>query len=322
MSNQKSILTEMQSSPVTVMPMVNQETGEMFPGFERGSLSTQVNDNQTGTLSAMAREESELRASVVMAKRFPRSELDCYNKIIRSCQRPSFAATALYRFPRGGTDIEGPSVDLARECARCWGSIRTGLRIVSEDENWIHIKGYAFDMETNIYVEMEDKFSKLIPRKNKSTGEIAWLKPDERDLRELVNRRGAICMRNAILQVIPPDVVDDAKTQAKATLVKMASGGIKADREGSIRKLVMAFSNYAITVRMIEEYLGHKVDLMNDEEMANLRAIYKSLLDGQAKREDFFIVGAPVQDENATEGNGEPKSRARRLIDKLEGGKQ
>ena len=45
-----------------------------------------------------------------------------------------------------------------------------------------------------------------------------WTVPDERDLRELTNRRGAICVRNAILALVPPDLVEDAMATADQTL--------------------------------------------------------------------------------------------------------
>lgn len=320
MSNQELLYQEPQPQ-TAIATMVDKVTGEVIGGFERSALANQVSETQAGTLSTLAREEAEIRAAVVLAKRFPRSEMDCYAKILHSCQRASFAKTALYRFPRGGQEIEGPSIDLARECARCWGNTRTGYRVVSDDDERIHIKGFAFDLETNNYIEVEDKFAKLIQRKNKATGQTQWIKPDERDLRELVNRRAAICVRNAILQLMPPDVVNDASAQAKSTMVKAAGGEMKTDRESTIKKLVMAFSEYAVTVEMIEDKIGHAVGLMNDEEMADLRAIYKSILDGQAKREEFFRVGVSPSDENASDGPEPAKSRTRKLAEKLGEGK-
>ncbi|MCH8828317.1 MAG: type II secretion system F family protein, partial [Planctomycetes bacterium] len=80
---------------------------------------------EAGTAAAVAREQSELAGAI---------EAACYCRIIASCRRPGFAEVARYSFPRGDATIEGPSIDLAREIARCWGNMRCGIRIVSQDD--------------------------------------------------------------------------------------------------------------------------------------------------------------------------------------------
>src|SRR4051812_40088499 len=124
-----------------------------------GFDSLAIADTEAGTLANVAREESELKAAIFLARNFPRDEAKAYARLVRSCERPSFATGAQYSFPRGEVNVKGPSVDLAREGARCWGNIRYGLRIVTLDENNVHIKGYALDLESNTYAEMEDKFA-------------------------------------------------------------------------------------------------------------------------------------------------------------------
>lgn len=264
------------------------ESAADLAGFEESAGAVGQLATQAGTASAVAREEAELKAAIVLARRFPRDEAAAYTKIIKSCQRPGFAEGCAYCFPRGGQNVKGPSVDLAREMARCWGNIRYGQRIVSLDEDHVHIKGYAYDCETNNYIEAEDKFEKLVQRKR--GGQTQWVKPDERDLRELVNRRGAICVRNAILQVMPPDVVDDAVRQADETMRKAAAGDIKQDREGALRRLALAFSELGVNTDMIATKLGHPLELITDDELATLRQVFKSVRDGNSKREDHFDI--------------------------------
>ena len=50
---------------------------------------------------------------MVIAKKFPRDEVESYNRILRSCQRKSLAESAMYEYPRGGTKVTGPSIRLA-----------------------------------------------------------------------------------------------------------------------------------------------------------------------------------------------------------------
>lgn len=249
------------------------------------SIRGDISETQAGALSAVARAEAEIKAAIVVAKRFPRDEQAAHLKIMKSCDRVSFAEEAMYAFPRGAETVEGPSVSMARELARCWGNIRFGLRIVTEDDERLHITGYSYDAETNTLVEMEDKFAKLIFRKRSG-----WVKPDERDLRELMNRRGAICVRNAILQLIPRDIVEDAVARCKETMVKAAKGQMKQDPKAVIRTMVEKFDGLSVTIAMLEKKLGHAIDITTAEEIAELRGIWKSISDGNTKRNEHFEV--------------------------------
>jgi len=87
-------------------------------------IVAQVGGDDVGGLAVISREQHEIQAAIISAKKFPRDENQAYAKAIKSVQRPSMAESATYNFPRGGKSISGPSVDLARELARCWGNIR------------------------------------------------------------------------------------------------------------------------------------------------------------------------------------------------------
>lgn len=241
-----------------------------------------------GELAAVTREQTEIQSAIIAAKRFRRNEQEAFVRAVKSFTRASMAEAATYNFPRGGKAVEGPSVDCARELARIWGNIRYGLRVVSQDADRLHIKAYALDLETNCYVEAEDEFSKLIQRKDKYTGESKWVQPDERDLRELMNRRGAIAVRNCILQVLPSDLVDDVLKTAKHTLQKDASSALEKSREDVVKHLVVAFDRSGVNVGMLEQYLGHKLDVITADEVAALKQIHQSIKEGVAKREEFF----------------------------------
>lgn len=252
-----------------------------------------------GELAAVTREQTEIQSAIVAAKRFPRNEQAAFVKAVKSFTRVTMAENATYQFPRGGKTIEGPSVGCARELARCWGNIRYGLRVVTQDEERLHIKAYALDLESNTYVEAEDEFSKLIQRKDKYTGETRWVQPDERDLRELMNRRGAIAIRNCILQVLPSDIVDDAIKVAKNTLHQDAQKALEKNRDDVVKQLVIAFDKLGVSVAMLEQYLGHKLDLITPDEVAALRTVHQSLKEGVVKREEIFRfeVTAPTPEQ-------------------------
>lgn len=245
-----------------------------------------------GMAAAAAREQSEIQAAIVSAKRFPRDEANCYAKIMKSFARPGLAEDALWSFKRGGSTISGPSVQCARELARCWGNMMKGVRVIDVDETYVHIKGWCYDIESNMRDELEDKFEKKIQRRNRSTGVTEWVTPDERDLRELVNRRGAILERNTVLKCIPPDIVEDAVTQARKTMQQIAAGSLKDNRHEVVKAIINTFAPLGVNVPMLQDYLGHSLDLLTEQQVVDLRSIARSLKDGNSRREEVFDVRA------------------------------
>lgn len=250
-----------------------------------------------GELSAIAREQAEIQARILAAKRFPRNELDAGTKLKNTMKRPAMAEKSFWSFKRGKDDqgrdifIEGPSAHTAREAGRCWGNIVSGFRVVSMDETYAHLRAFATDLETNTTKEFEEKFKKLVYRKNKG-----WISPDERQLRELVNKHGAIIERNAILQIIPKDIVDDALVVAKRTLKEKATGDLKENKQELLKKLVGAFAEYGVTAKHLEDYLDHDLAQITPDELVTLRGIYSSIEAGNSKAFEYF--GAKTEEES------------------------
>jgi hypothetical protein len=243
---------------------------------------------------------AEIQASIIVAKKFPRNEDEAYRKLIRACSRPTFAEEARYEYPRGREKVTGPSVRFAREAARVWGNIEFGIEILEDGEDYVVIRAWAWDKETNARVFTDDEFQKRVQRK--SDGGTYWkdVRDDERELRELVNRRGAICVRNCILQLVPADFVEDAMAQVYKTLSDKAAKDPDAERKA----VVLGFSQLNISVEDLERYLGHPVAQCSPAEIAGLRSIYVSIRDGNSKWTDYVmtsdVVGANIGTQNQT----------------------
>jgi hypothetical protein len=108
---------------------------------ENGLAVTKKQTAEIMPTAETAMAEMEIQATIISAKKFPRDELRSFEKLTKSCRRVSFAKEAEYVFPRGGINISGPSVNLAREAARVWGNIRYGLKIIADEEDSITIEG-------------------------------------------------------------------------------------------------------------------------------------------------------------------------------------
>lgn len=244
-------------------------------GFEEKKESNSL------TQVEQSRAVAEVQAAYVIAKKFPRDQHQSYLSIIKACQRPFLAEQAMYAYPRGGQLVTGPSIRLAEVLAQCWGNIDFGVREISQSEGVSVAEAYAIDLETNtrvtkVFHVSHNRFTK------KGTQKLT----DPRDIYELVANNGSRRMRACIMAIIPGDVIDAAVEKCKNTLLEGKEP--IADR---IRKLIIAFDEYGIKPNHIEKRLGHNMDSLVAQELVTLGAIYKSLRDGMAKKEDFFDIG-------------------------------
>lgn len=253
----------------------------------------QAASTEASTQALATRQIEQVRAAMTIAKTFPRDEAQAESRLSRACDRPTFAEKAAYRFPRGGQTVTGPSVYMAREAARAWGNITYGIDMLPTDDGKVHIEAWAMDLESNTRVTAQDRFDKLVQRKlwDPAQGKkvAQWVTPDERDLRELVNRRGAIHIRNCLLQLLPADVIDRAMANCEATIADAAKTQLAGPgKEQTIGKLLKAFASHGIGTDDLEDYLGHSVRDVNPREYAKLVQMGEALRDGQATREELF----------------------------------
>ncbi len=274
-----------------------------------GITTTTEYSNELAPTAVAAEKQFEIQSAIVLAKKYPRDEDAAFQKLMKASGRTSFAEEAEYSFPRGGQQVRGPSVNLAREAARVWGNVRYGLTILRDDSESRQIQGWAWDIETNTKITAEDDFRKLIFRKGRG-----WIEPDERDLRELTNRRGAILIRNCLLQVMPKDLIEDALQECQKTLRSNAA----KDPDGERKKILLAFSALNVSAEMLSAYLGHPVAQCSPSEIADLRGIYKSISDGNSTWADYVSGNGEAA---AAELKDKTKAKTEELKERLAGSK-
>lgn len=239
------------------------------------------------------REKGEIQMQVLLAKQYPRNENQIFARVLGSYERLSLAEKAFYTKPKGKAQISGPSVHLARYIGMCWGNVNSGWRVIDEDEEYISIEAYAHDLETNYRVVLEDRFRKAIPKKiyeGRTHVRTDWIEPNEEQLRELQNRRGAFLERNCLLKILPPDLVEDAQTKARVTLKKAAEGDLKKSPADTAKHIALAFDRYGVTVMQLEHYIGHELSKITQAELATLREILGSLKSEEISASEIFAL--------------------------------
>lgn len=253
-----------------------------------GAASTPAVSRSTTTEMVVSRQAQEVQAAMVIAKKFPRNEVESYNRIIQACMRKSLAEQAMYEYPRGGTKVTGPSIRLAEAMAQNWGNLDYGLIELEQKNGESQVMAYAWDLETNTRQSIIFSVPHVRRVKDKNVPLT-----DPRDIYEEVANKGARRMRSCILRVIPGDVIDSAIDQCNKTLLD--------DGKVPLIDLIRQVSNtmqekYGITIPMLEKYIGCKVESFTMNDLIRLKKVHKSLQDGMAKREDFFDIALAVED--------------------------
>jgi hypothetical protein len=201
------------------------------------------------------------------------------DRILNACTRPSLAATAVYSYARGGTDITGPSIRLAETVASEWGNLQYGVREISQEDSTSTVQSYCWDVETNVRREVTFQVSHYRHTKD---GKKKLL-TDPRDIYEMIANQGARRLRACILAVIPGDVVEAAVSQCETTLHATAD----VSPEG-VKKLVDAFAAIGVTKEQLEARIQRRIDSIQPAQVVAIRKIYVSIKDGLSTKDEWF----------------------------------
>ena len=238
--------------------------------------------NPTGVMAqtTMSREMEEVKGQIFMAKQFPRNVFEAEKRIMDSCKRKSLAEGAVYSFPRGGTNVVGPSIRLAEVLAQNWGNISFGIKELEQHPGESVAMAYAWDVETN--TRQEKIFT--VPHKRVTRKGVQTL-TDPRDIYELVANNGSRRLRACILGVIPGDIVEAAVNECNKTL---QGDNVSPLKDRLARALNSFKDEFKVTQEMIEERFGYDIYQFSEKNFIELVAIFNALKDGLSKPGEVF----------------------------------
>lgn len=267
--------------------MAVQNTAPNMPTMQGGVMAQMDKINQ-GTIAIEAsRAIAEAQGKLVIAKRFPRDEVQSYAKAMEACQRPTMAAKAFYSFPRGGQTVEGPTIRFAEELARCWGNIDYGIKELSQDDGKSEMQAYAWDLETN--AQSVQNFTN--PHQREQGRKMVTL-TSQRDIYENNANMATRRLRSRILAILPAWFVEDAIAECKKTLAGQNDTPL-IDR---VKKMVVQFAKLGVTQEMIEKRLKRKVDTMTSDDFVEYVGIYNAVKGGESKIADWFDAQKEASD--------------------------
>ena len=256
-----------------------QEQAPNMPSMQGGVMAHLDNINQGTVAIEASRAIAEAQGKLVIAKRFPRDEIQAYNKITQACQRKGVAEKAFFSFNRGGSVVSGPTIRFAEELARCWGNIDYGIKELSQDDGKSEMQAYAWDLETN--AQSVQNFTNPHIRE---VGGKAKVLTSQRDIYEINANMGARRLRSRILAILPTDLVDMAIAECKKTL----AGQNETPLVDRVKKMVVAFGKIGVTQEQIETRLKRKVDTMTVDDFTDYIGIYNAIKQGESKIADWF----------------------------------
>jgi hypothetical protein len=244
--------------------------------------------NETASSVLAAQAKALVSARYEIAIRQPRNLDLVRQKLLLECERPSFAAVAIYRKPVG-KGIEGPSIRFAEAALQVMGNLAIETPAIYDDAEKRILRVIVADIETNVThskdvtvqktVErrsVQDGDTVLRSRKNKE-GHTVYIRLATDD--EILNTENAIvskALRTTGLRLIPGWLIDECMAVVRTTRAR----GDAENPDAAKNKLFDAFRAVGVTAEAVCEWLRHPADAIQPAEMEELRGIYTAIKDG------------------------------------------
>lgn len=235
------------------------------------------------TAVEQARAVAEVAAAVQVAKMFPRNIVAAQADMRRACSRFAMADRAFYNFRRGGQNVNGPTVYLARELARCFGNLQWGIVELRRDEagGTSEMQAFAWDVENN----SRQSTTFVVPHARDVDGEIKPLST-LRDVYENNANQGARRQREMILGLLPQWFVDEAVDLCRAALRK-GEGDKSLDQR--IAAAVEGFGSvFRIDRARLERRVGAPISAWSEQDVADIGIVFRSLERGELTVAEAF----------------------------------
>lgn len=289
--------------------------------------STQVVNAETASSARAAQARSIVEARYVMAYQRPR-DLDAVREaLLKECKRPSFAKVARYLKPIG-KGVSGPSIRFAEAAVRAMTNIAVETSTSWDDDEKRILNVSVTDLETNLAYGQDITIRKAVERKQpkegtvilgsrlNSYGEMVYLVPATED--EILNTQNAQiskAVRNLGLRLIPGDIVDECQRAVIETL----NAHDAKDPDAAKREVFDAFAKLGVKTGQLKRYLGHAADTLNPAELADLRAVYAAVRDGEATWKEVMANRDEKPPEESKNGHSANGGTLDKLAEKLNG---
>jgi hypothetical protein len=266
---------------------------------------------ETAALAQAEQLKAQVQARYLMALRQPRDWDTVRVRLLKECARPGFAEVARYHKPIG-KGVEGLSIRFAEAAVRCMTNVLAESSVVYEDDEKRQIRVTVTDLEANVTYPIDVMVSKYVERSKVPDGEQAirvrmnsYNKPvytvraTEDDLLNKQNAQVSKAIRTAALRLLPGDIQDECEAAILETLAKRD----KEDPEAAKKRVLDGFARLGILPTDVRLYIGKPLEQLVESDLAELRALYTALKDGEATwAAALEVKGRKAPEKAAAEG--------------------
>lgn len=239
------------------------------------------------TAIEQARAVAEVAAAVRVAQDCPRDTAAAIREMQAACSQPALANRAFFSLPRAGGRVEGSTVHLARELARCWGNLDYGIRETRRDDEAgvSEMQAWAWDQQSNV----RSSRSFVVPH-----AIMAGKGADKRrkaltDLGDIANNNNSVAaraVRETIFTVLPVWFREQAEEIASATLRGEGSG--KTLDQQKVDALAHYEATWNVTREQLETRLGRPAAQWTAQDIGFLQVLNGEMNRGEKRVEDEF----------------------------------
>jgi hypothetical protein len=251
------------------------------------------------TVIEETRAATQVVASIMAAKRWPRDEPLAAAKMRQACDQIELADQAFWSFPRAGETLSGMTVHMARALLAIWGNAVAGIQELHHDRErkTTEMRAYATDLETNV------SFDRIftVPWRVDTKKGVKQLSTD-RDIYENNANLGARRLRECIFDLLPGWYKTEAGEIARRRLQNPDPNKSPAQLAADAIKWL---EGRGVSVPRIEARLGKKRADWTEFDLAQLRVLMGTLHRNEGTVGELF-PDQPVTVEEI-HGKEEPK---------------
>lgn len=280
-----------------------QQTSEGF------GTNTMVRANETASTALAAQARAQIEARYIVAMRNPRDWDNVRAKLLKDCSRPGFAEVARYSKPVGRDKIEGPSIRFAEAALRCMGNVVPESFVVWDDEEKRVVRVSVTDIESNLTYSQDVVIAKTVERQKLADGQQALsqrmnsynkivytVRATEDDLLNKQNAQVSKALRTQSIRLLPGDILAECMEK----VMEVQRNRDSQDPDAARKKLLDAFQRINVMPSHLAEYLGHDTTQVVPAELAELRAIFAAISDGETTWAAVMATKKPNEDGETT----------------------
>lgn len=232
---------------------------------------------------------ADVQAAVTVAQNCPRDMAEAEREMEYVCGRLDMAEQAFYQVTNRGS---GPSVHLMRELARIWGNVDYGVKELArnDDKGESEVLATCWDMQKNT----RSSRTFIVPHQRMRAGARVEL-VDLTDIYLNNQNVGARAVRECIQTILPRWFTEKAQDICRSTL-EHGEGEPLRDRIAAMTDWFR--DKIGVSQQQLEARIGRKRGAWTAEDVAQMKIAGKSIMAGEANRDELF---PPVAAEIVTE---------------------